>query len=150
MTPGPNAMAERFVTLWNETDPELRRKGVEELYRPDATYVFYRKDPIVGHQAIIDQMAYTQDIYWPMGYEFRPGPDAMGHHNLVRLNWVMVSTATGEMEMSGQDVLVLAEDGRIQCDYQFHLRLPTSFVYNDGYEKHGVATRHARPERVMR
>lgn len=150
MMPGPNALAERYVTLWNETDPELRSKGVHDLYLPDATYVFYRKDPIHGHQAIIDQMIYTQEIYWPMGYEFRAAPNAIGHHNLVRLNWAMVIAETGEMEMSGQDVLVLGEDGRIQADYQFHLRLPSSFVYNDGYETNGVATRPAQPERITR
>src|ERR1044072_7235337 len=121
MMPGPNALAERYVTLWNETDPVLRGKGVHDLYKPDALYVFYRKDPIRGHQAVIDQMTYTQEIYWPMGYEFRAEPNAIGHHNLVRLNWVMVTAGNGEMEMAGQDVLVLGEDGRIQADYQFHL-----------------------------
>jgi hypothetical protein len=150
MIPGPNALADRYVALWNETDPQLRRKGVLELYLPDATYVFYRRNPIRGHQAIIDQMAYTQEIYRPMGYTFRSAHNAVGHHNLVRLNWVMVSIETGEMEMCGQDVLMLGDDGRIQTDYQFHDRLPSSFVYNDGYETHGVATRPARPELIKR
>ncbi|WP_331741577.1 nuclear transport factor 2 family protein (plasmid) [Streptomyces sp. NBC_00726] len=144
----PNALLDAYVALWNETDPERRRAGVERLYEPDATYLFYRKDPIRGHQAIIDQLAYTQEIYGPMGYTFRSSHNAVGHHNVVRLNWVMVAGATGEMEMAGQDVIVLGEDGRIRYDYQFHDRMPTSFVYNDGYEEHGVAVRDARPERV--
>jgi hypothetical protein len=144
----PNELADRFVALWNETDPERRRRGVEELYAPDADYVFYRRDPIRGHEAILAQMAYTHEIYGPMGYAFRSANNAIGHHNVARLNWVMVTAATGEMEMAGQDVVVLGEDGRIQADYQFHDRLPTSFAYNDGFEDHGVATRPARPTRV--
>jgi hypothetical protein len=145
----PNEFADRYVALWNETDPDLRRQRVVELYAPDGTYVFYRRDPVHGHQAIINQLAYTHELYDPMGYVFRSAHNAIGHHNLIRLNWVMVVGATGEMEMCGQDVIVLSGDGRIQADYQFHDRLPTSFVYNDGFETHGVATRPAQPARVM-
>ncbi|GAA0209256.1 hypothetical protein GCM10010492_03710 [Saccharothrix mutabilis subsp. mutabilis] len=149
MTLDPEEFADRYVALWNETDPDRRRKGVVELYAPDATYVFYRKDPVVGHEAIIDQLAYTHEIYDPMGYVFRSAHNAVGHHNLVRLNWMMVLAATGETEMRGEDLLVLDDDGRILSDYQFHDELPKSFVYNDGYETDGVATRPARPERVI-
>lgn len=140
----PNAIADRYVRLWNETDDERRRTGVAELYAPDATYVFYRKDPIHGHAAIVEQLAYTQRLYRPMGYAFRSCNNAVGHHNVVRFDWVMLA-ASGELEMHGQDVLVLGEDGRIRFDYQFHDRLPTSFVYNDGYETAGVAIRPAQP-----
>jgi SnoaL-like protein len=148
MLPRPNELTARYVDLWNETDPELRREGVARLYAPDAIYVFYRRDPIQGHAALAGQMAYTHEIYGPMGYVFRSSNNATGHHNIVRFNWVMVSAASGEMEMAGQDIVVLGDDGRIQQDYQFHDTLPSSFVYNDGYEDHGVATRSARPERV--
>jgi hypothetical protein len=150
MLPKPNEFADSFVALWNETDAERRRERVTELYAPDATYVFYRKDPLRGHQAIIDQLTYTHELYDPMGYIFRSSHNAIGHHNVIRLNWVMVAAATGEMEMAGQDVVVLDELGRITVDYQFHERLPTSFVYNDGYDESGVATRRGRPARVQR
>ena len=148
MLPRPNALADRYVALWNERDPERRRAAVRELYAPDATYTFYRKDPIVGQEAIIAQLDYTHEIYDPMGYVFRSANNAVGHHNVVRLNWVMVNGETGEMEMAGQDMLVLAADGRIQSDCQFHDLLPSSFRYNDGFEENGVATRPAQPSRT--
>ncbi|MDH2428358.1 nuclear transport factor 2 family protein [Sphaerisporangium sp. TRM90804] len=148
MTLTPNQLADRFVALWNEPDAERRRLGVVELYAPDATYVFYRRDPVHGHEAILSQITYTKELYGPMGYAFRSSHNAIGHHGVVRLNWVMVRAATGEMEMAGQDVVVLDEDGRIRTDYQFHDRLPSSFAYNDGYEEHGRATRPARPTPV--
>ena len=148
MLPKPNELLADYVAVWNETDPERRRAGVERLYAPDAVYMFYRRDPIRGHAAIIEQMTYTHSIYDPLGYVFRSSHNADGHHNVVRFNWVMVAEESGEMEMSGQDVLVLGPDGRIKSDYQFHDRLPTSFVYNDGYEEHGVAVRPASPQRV--
>ncbi|MGO4463482.1 nuclear transport factor 2 family protein [Streptomyces sp. NBC_01276] len=148
MLPRPNELLARYVALWNETDAQRRRDMVHALYAPDCTYVFYRKDPIRGHAALLEQLAYTHEVYGPMGYEFRSSNNATGHHDVVRFNWVMVSAATGEMEMSGQDIVVLAEDGRIQADYQFHDRMPSSFVYNDGYEEHGVAVRAAQPRRT--
>jgi hypothetical protein len=144
----PNALAEDFVAMWNEPDVTRRHERVANLYAPDATYVFYRKDPLRGHSEIADQITYTHEIYAPMAYAFRSAHNAIGHHNVVRLNWVMVSTETGEMEMAGQDVLVLGPDGRITADYQFHDRLPTSFVYNDGYDETGRVTRPAQPARV--
>jgi hypothetical protein len=148
MLPRPNELADRYVALWNEADPQARRAGVERLYAPDATYVFYRKDPCRGWAAIYEQMTYTYELYRPMGFMFRSAHNAIGHHNVVRLNWSMVAESTGELEMIGQDVVVLDDAGRILLDYQFHDRLPTSFVYNDGYERDGVATRRAEPQWV--
>ncbi|GII76189.1 hypothetical protein Sru01_11710 [Sphaerisporangium rufum] len=145
MLPKPNEFADRYVKLWNEEDPDERRRGVEELYAPDACYVFYRRDPVVGREAILAQMTYTKELYAPMGYAFRSAHNAVGHHNIIRLNWVMVIAATGEMEMAGQDIVVLDAYGRIQADYQFHDRLPTSFVYNDGFDETGRITHPARP-----
>lgn len=146
--PTPNRLAEAYVKLWNEPDPGLRREGVKKLYAPDATYIMYRRDPFHGHEVITEQIKYTYDIYFPLGYHFQSCYNAVGHHNLVRFNWVMVSDETAEVEMAGQNTVLLAEDGRIQADYQFHEKIPTAFVYNDGYEETGVVTRPAKPTLV--
>ena len=144
----PNQMAALFVALWPETDPESRRRLVDELYAEDATYVFYRRPPLHGRQRILDQIIYTQELYRPMGYVFKSSHNAIGHHDVMRWNWVMVTRDGGDLEMAGQDMVILAEDGRIQTDYQSHDRTPASFAYNDGFEEHGVATRPARPTLV--
>jgi len=39
--------------------------------------------------------------------------------NILKFNWEMVSTATGEVAGVGLEVLVLDERGRITTDYQF-------------------------------
>jgi hypothetical protein len=148
--PNANAFADRYVALWNELDPDCRRERLMSLYEPDALYVFYRRDPLRGWAAILGQLAYTQRIYQPLGYTFRSTHGAYGGRHLVVLGWAMVSTADGELEMSGQDVIVLSGAGRIRADYQFHEQLPSSFRYNDGFEEHGVATRAARPTLVRR
>jgi hypothetical protein len=142
----PNKLADRYVELWNEPDAAIRRQLVDELYAPDADYIMYRRDPFHGRPAIADQITYTIDLYRPMGFIFRSMHNATGHHNLVRFNWVMVSAETGEMEMAGQDIVVLDDQDRIRSDYQFHDKIPSSFAYNDGFEEHGVATRPAEPQ----
>lgn len=145
MLPSPNKLAERYVELWNQPTEELRREGVKKLYTEDATYIMYRRDPFHGHDVIAEQITYTYNIYFPLGYHFKSSYNAVGHHNLVRFNWVMISDESGEVEMAGQNTVVLAEDGRIQADYQFHEKIPTAFVYNDGFDETGRVTRPADP-----
>ncbi|WP_018348349.1 nuclear transport factor 2 family protein [Longispora albida] len=149
MQSNPNTFAERYVKLWNATDVETRRRGVAELYAPDALYVFYRRDPFVGHDAIAEQVTYTADIYQPLGYVFKPVYTAIGHHNLIRFSWVMVHEQSLDPQMAGQNVVALGEDGRIVTDYQFHDRIPTAFVYNDGFDETGKVTRPAKPTLVQ-
>ncbi|MEV7118136.1 nuclear transport factor 2 family protein [Kitasatospora griseola] len=144
----PNQLAEAYVDLWNERDAKVMAEKVKALYSDDAFYVFYRRDPFVGHEALTEQVLYTQGIYFPLGYRFVSAYNAVGHHNLVRFNWNMVHTETGDIQMAGQDTLILDEDGRIKADYQFHEKIPTAFVYNDGFDETGRVTKAAKPTLV--
>lgn len=121
--PRLNAIVDRYVALWNEDDDEARRAAVEELYTEDAEYVMFNLDPFVGRDAIFKQISVAHRIYAPRGFVFVSSHNAVGHHNLVRFNWVMVDSATGEADMIGNDVFVLDDSGRIRADYQFHDKL---------------------------
>jgi hypothetical protein len=50
---------------------------------------------------------------------FRPRDNAARLRNIVKFNWEMVSTTTGEVAGVGLEVLVLDDQGRITVDYQF-------------------------------
>lgn len=117
-----NAIVDRFVAMWNEHDPVARRQAIEEVYAPDAEYLMFANDPIVGHDAIATQVDYAHNLYYDQGYSFRSSHNADGHHNLVRFTWVLVNTETGELERNGSELFVLAPDGRIQHDYQFLIK----------------------------
>jgi hypothetical protein len=117
-----NQLVDRYVAVWNEPDPKPRRRAVGELFAPDAEYLMFANDPIVGHDAIAAQIGYAHDLYYGKGLSFRSSHNADGHHNLVRFGWVLVAGATGELVRNGSDLLVLAGDGRIQHDYQFLVR----------------------------
>jgi hypothetical protein len=50
---------------------------------------------------------------------FRARPNAARLRNVVKFNWEMISTATGDIAVVGLDVFVLDDRGRIEVDYQF-------------------------------
>jgi hypothetical protein len=125
-----NEIAERYMALWNEVNDDARRKAVDEMFTPDAVYLMFNNDPFVGRDAIFKHVTVAHRIYIPFGFTFKSSYNASGHHNVVRFDWVMVSTDTGEAEMTGNDMLVLDDEGRIQADYQFHDKLSTSIRYD--------------------
>lgn len=128
MTAGhPNEFADRYVAVWNETDPQARRKGVEELWAPDGRYANAVAESR-GHEAIAAQVGYAHDAYAEGGITFRSCNNANGQHNTLRFNWVMVSATTGALEAVGFDFVILDDEGRIVADHQFFDTPPTYTV----------------------
>ena len=123
---------DRYLGVWNASAAETRRHRVRELYASDAIFAFYRRDPVCGHPAILEQITAVRDLYVPVGHLLRPSHNVIYQHNVVRLNWVMASSSTGEIEAVGQDVLVLDDDGRIKVDYQFLDGFAAPFMWDDG------------------
>lgn len=103
-------LVQRYLAMWNETDPARRRVAIEEVFTADALYV----DPlasVTGHDQI-DALVATVQGQFP-GFTFRPigTPDA--HHDLVRFTWEL-GPADVEAPVIGFDVAILDTDGRIQ------------------------------------
>jgi hypothetical protein len=132
----PASLAERYVALWNEPDPDVRRTIIRGLWAPAGEHVL---DPpqelrqpahalgfeaptleVRGYAAIETRAVRAyEEFVAPGQYVFRPRDNAARLYNIVKFNWEMVSTATGEVAGVGLEVLVLDERGRITTDYQF-------------------------------
>lgn len=114
-----NELADRYVELWNEPDPELRFKTIAELFAEDGTHVDEYVD-VKGHQAIagIVSIAHKRFVTEGGNY-FRSRGNADGFRNVVRFNWEMVSVKSALVLAAGFDFLTLNDDGRIRVDYQF-------------------------------
>jgi SnoaL-like domain len=114
-----NEFARRYIAVWNEPDPKLRRLAIAELFAPDA--VHYTPSQEVRGHAELEARITTAYEKWvdPGVYLFRSVPKANGHHNAVRFNWEMVTVATGKVDSIGFDFIVLDDDGRIRSDHQF-------------------------------
>jgi hypothetical protein len=131
-------LVDRYLALWNEPDPETRRRTIRELWAPDGAQVLV--DPPVevrdaaarlkfsiptlevhGYDALEARVARAYEMFIGPGmYDFKSGggPSRL-LTNVVSLTWTMVSRADGEIAGGGLDVLALDGDGRIRTDYQF-------------------------------
>ena len=123
-TIGYNELAERYIASWNETDAEARQKLVRELWAEDGTYN-NRFFAVTGIQALDFVTANAVAEYGSKGFVFRSQNDAYGHHGGVHFHWVMVATATGEVDTWGEDFLVLNPEGKIVSAHQFAMRRPS-------------------------
>ncbi|GAB7182155.1 nuclear transport factor 2 family protein [Kitasatospora sp. Ki12] len=107
-------LAERYIAVWNETDPAARRKLIDEAWAEDGRYT----DPlasVVGRDAI-DALIGAAQAQFP-GLEFTLGPvDA--HHDIARFTWNL-GPAGAEPVVIGFDVLTATPEGRIGAVYGF-------------------------------
>ncbi|HEU4945752.1 MAG TPA: nuclear transport factor 2 family protein [Kribbella sp.] len=115
----PNDFARRYIAVWNEPDAAARRQAIAELFAPDAAHYTPSRE-VHGH-AELEVRITTAFEQWvePGVHAFRAVPNASGHHNGVRFNWQMVTSASGEVNSVGFDFVVLTDDGLIKSDHQF-------------------------------
>ncbi len=113
------AIAERYLETWNTADSAIRRKLLDELYLPAATYT----DPLaaVAGTAAIDEMIAAVRQQFP-GMRFTLGP-VDGHHDQLRFTWTL-AVPDAEPLIVGFDVVVLDGD-RIASVYGFLDRVPS-------------------------
>jgi hypothetical protein len=113
---------DRYLALWNETDPAKRQAGIAELFTADAGYA----DPLAavsGHEGIDALITVAQSQF--AGFVFRPHGTADAHHNLLRFQWELGPDGV-EAPVVGFDVAVLTESGQIKQVYGFLDKVPTA------------------------
>jgi hypothetical protein len=116
-----DALAQRYIDIWNTTDPATRRRRIQALFTPDARYV----DPLVaveGPEAIDETVAAVQGQFPDL--EFRLGP-VDGHHHQARFTWEL-GPAEGQALVVGLDVAVADDDGRLTQVYGFLDKVPAA------------------------
>jgi hypothetical protein len=113
------AFIDRYVSVWNETDPDARKRTIVALWAPDGT-TCNRQLEACGYEAIEARVA-SANQKWvrDQGFTFRPRKSFTLHHHIVTLVWEMVPASGGEMATTGLNILILSSDGRIRADYQF-------------------------------
>ncbi|HEY3501959.1 MAG TPA: nuclear transport factor 2 family protein [Actinocatenispora sp.] len=101
------SIIERYIAVWNETDPVARRGAVGELWTDGGSYV----DPLAdvrGHDAIDAVIGGAQQQF--PGLEFRLLGPVDGHHAVARFRWELVPAGGGQSLVEGSDVAVLDGD----------------------------------------
>jgi hypothetical protein len=129
-------LADRYVALWNEADPERRRRLIAELWTEDGSQILQPPQEMLeiaarpglglaatlearGH-AELEARAATSYEQWvdSGGLSFRRRDDVERLHDVVKFHWEAVSP-DGEVTGAGLDFLVLGAEGRIRRDYVF-------------------------------
>ena len=116
-------VVDRYIAIWNETDPTRRRDLIGHTWTDDACYV----DPLVvteGHDAIDATVAAVQTQF--PGVTFRLAGPIDAHHNLARFTWELAPAADQAPLVVGFDVAVVSADGRLQHVHGFLDRVPAS------------------------
>jgi hypothetical protein len=110
---------DRYVAVWHEPDPDLRRQGVTALWTPDGAH-FIDSLSARGYDALVARVAQVYNDFIGTGeYVFRAAGDAVAHHDAAAFTWHMVPPDGGEAAATGFDFFLLADDGRIRVDHQF-------------------------------
>jgi hypothetical protein len=131
-------LVDRYVALWNEPDPDIRRHAIRELWAPDGFHVLV--DPPEEVREAADRLAFAMPTLEVHGYDALEARVTRAHEtfiapgeyvfelggspsrllaNVVSLNWTLVARADGEKAGGGLNVLALGGDGRIRIDYVF-------------------------------
>jgi hypothetical protein len=110
----------RYVAVWNERAADERARRIRALWAADGTSC-YRLAEARGYEAIEARVSDSWNKWLREGdYIFRPRSDAVCHHNVLKVNWEMVTVPDYELKSAGLSFLVLNASGCIQHDYQFN------------------------------
>jgi hypothetical protein len=112
-------LAQRYVHIWNETDPAGRRAQVAELWIENGTH-YVRTREVHGHAELETRVSTShQTNVTERHYRFELAGGVEQLRDMVKFNWRMVPDGGGAIAATGLIVLLLADDGRIRIDYQF-------------------------------
>lgn len=112
-------LAERYVAVWNETEPEARRNAIAALWRPDGAH--YIKDREARGYADLEKRvvgSHEKNVR-DNGNRFRARPAAQRLRDVVTFTWEMVPRDGEAVLAVGLEFLVLDANGQILTDYQF-------------------------------
>lgn len=114
---------ERYIAIWNETDPARRRDLIARTWTEDASYL----DPLMAGEGPdgIDAMIAGVQQQFP-GHRFRLLGEVDHHHDRVRFAWELGPGDGQPPLVAGTDFGVVAPDGRLRSVTGFLDRMPGS------------------------
>jgi hypothetical protein len=129
-------LAARYIGLWNEPDPETRRKTVHALWAEDGQHILLppqqMHDQAVGlgftsaaleargHDELHARVSRAyEEFVAPGTYEFRIQEAPRQLRDVITFRWESFHREEGQVTGGGRDFLVLDDTGRIRFDYQF-------------------------------
>jgi hypothetical protein len=118
-------LADLYVNVWNEPDPQRRRDTIAQLWTPEGQH-YVRTRKAIGYAELeVRVRGSHQKNVAERGYRFRRAGEAQPLHDSVMFPWEMFHPDRPQVvEACGVQFLRLAPDGRVAVDYQFILPTP--------------------------
>lgn len=114
-------LADRYVAVWNETDPEQRRRSIAALWAAEGEHYVGARE-VRGRDALEQRVTGSHEKnVRDNGHRFRAKPDARALRDVVTFHWEMLPRDSEEVVATGLEFLVVDPQGRILIDYQFIL-----------------------------
>lgn len=106
-----STVVDGYFAMWNETDPARRRAVIAATWTPDARYL----DPMFAADGpdALDALVAGVHQQFP-GHRFRLSSAIDTHHDRARWGWELVGADGEQPVAAGEDVAVLALDGRLR------------------------------------
>ena len=118
---GPAQVADRYLALWSEPDPQRRRAAIAALWAPDGIE-FVEGVQFRGHDRLEARVAEAHQAFVASGkYTVTSPGDVTAHHDIVTLTIQLAQAGgdrAGEVAWAARVFLVLGADGLIREDYQ--------------------------------
>jgi hypothetical protein len=134
--PTPTELAERYVALRNEPDPERRRAIIQQLWTEGGAQILrppqeFREQAAAlgffaavlearGHGALERRVATAYEEFVAPGvaaFRSRGTPVQLG--DVLRFEWEYAPLDGGAATGGGTEFVLISPDGRIRTDYQF-------------------------------
>jgi hypothetical protein len=114
-------IAGRYLAVWSEPDPELRRKAIAELWTRDGVE-FVEGKQFRGHEELDARIAHAYTEFVATGrFTVASAPDVTGYGPVVVLTIALVAP-DGEVAWAARVFLILDSDGLIREDYQLTVK----------------------------
>lgn len=113
-------LIEQYLDCWNQTDAEARRKLIEQVWAPEASYTDPLAD-VTGRAAIDATIAAVQGQF--PGFVFTLAGPVDAHHRQARFTWNLGPAGAAPVVV-GSDVALADPDGRVTAVYGFLDQVP--------------------------
>jgi SnoaL-like domain len=114
-------LADRYVAVWHETDPERRRRAIADLWTPDGEHYVGARE-VRGYDELEQRIkgSHEKNIR-DNGHRFRAVKGARALRDVVTFHWEMLPATSEQVVATGLEILLIDAQGRILVDYQFNL-----------------------------
>jgi hypothetical protein len=108
-----NDLADRYVAVWNERDPEKRRRQIADLWIPQEHYVESQK--AIGYEELGRRVRESHNEFVrEAGDRFRDERD------VVTFYWEMLPADGNSVLGKGLEFVGVSDAGKLISDYQFY------------------------------